>query len=136
MRELDINFIAILVAGIDGMIIGSLWYGPIFGKLWMKEVGKTEEDLREGFNPGKTYGLAALGHLVIAFVLAFLLDYVNAVTIIGAVMTAFWTWLGFVAATMFINHLFSGKSLKLYLLDSGYHLVVILTMSIILTIWV
>ena len=44
------------------------WYGPVFGKTWMRLVGVTEATLRENFNPAKTYG--------ITFVLAFLASYI------------------------------------------------------------
>lgn len=34
--ELHINFLAVLVAVFVNVIIGFLWYGPIFGKAWRK----------------------------------------------------------------------------------------------------
>jgi hypothetical protein len=39
MPEININFTAILVAVIANFIFGFLWYTPIFGKLWAKEMG-------------------------------------------------------------------------------------------------
>src|SRR6266498_2968533 len=33
------NYWAILVAVAATMVLGFLWYGPIFGKAWMKEMG-------------------------------------------------------------------------------------------------
>ena len=41
----DLNYLAILVAGISNMVIGFLWYGPIFGKMWMGLIGKTADEL-------------------------------------------------------------------------------------------
>ena len=35
----DINFWAVLVCAIVSMIVGSIWYGPLFGKLFMREMG-------------------------------------------------------------------------------------------------
>ncbi len=69
----EVNLLAVLVAGIVPMIIGALWYGPLFGKRWMALMETTEEELREGFNPLKTHGLGFLLSLVTAFVLAQLL---------------------------------------------------------------
>ena len=39
----EINYLAVIVAAIVGFSIGSLWYGPLFGKTWNREVGFREE---------------------------------------------------------------------------------------------
>ena len=69
----EVNLLAVLVAGIVPMIIGALWYGPLFGKRWMELMETTDEEVREGFNPLKTHGLGFLLSLVTAYVLAQLL---------------------------------------------------------------
>lgn len=48
-------------------------------------------------------------------------------------MTSFWSWLGFVAPVQFTEVLFSGKSTKLFLINTGYQLASLLAMAIILT---
>lgn len=30
---------AVLVCGVAALVIGSIWYGPLFGKAWMKIMG-------------------------------------------------------------------------------------------------
>lgn len=41
------NVKALLLAAVANMVIGSIWYNPkVFGTMWMKEIGKTEEDLK------------------------------------------------------------------------------------------
>jgi hypothetical protein len=135
MEHVDINYLAILVAGIIAMVIGSLWYGPILGKLWMREEGYSEEDLMKDFNPLKTYGLAFIGHIILAYVLARVIGYVGAISVVEGLRIAFLCWLGFVGATKMINYLFERKSIVLFLINSGYHLVVMLITSIILIIW-
>ena len=62
------SLLATLLATVLSFVLGGLWYGPVFGKAWMRLVGVTEATLRENFNPAKTYG--------ITFVLAFLASYV------------------------------------------------------------
>ena len=51
MAEVNINYLAVIVCGVISMIVGAMWYGPILGKLWMKQYGYTEEDLKKNFNP-------------------------------------------------------------------------------------
>ena len=36
---MEINYLAILVCGVVAMIIGSIWYGPLFGKAYMRVIG-------------------------------------------------------------------------------------------------
>ena len=135
MHLADVNYLAVLVSAIAAMFIGAIWYGPVFGKMWMGYMGKTEEQLKEGFNPAKTYGLAFLGHFVAIAMLALLFTYVEVNSFIGAVHTAFWTWLGFTFATNFITGLFEDKKFGLLIIDELYHLAVFLAAAIILFVW-
>lgn len=36
-----VNYLAILVAAVLSMVLGFLWYGPLFGKEWTKLMGVT-----------------------------------------------------------------------------------------------
>jgi len=39
MKELKINYLAVLVAVVLQFVLGFLWYGPLFGEPWMEMVG-------------------------------------------------------------------------------------------------
>ncbi|GMU95237.1 DUF1761 domain-containing protein [Ignavibacterium album] len=135
MNPVSINYLAVLLCGIISMIIGSVWYGPLFGKLWMKQYGFTEEDLKKDFNPAKTFGLAFVGHLVMALVLAYLISLTNAQSITDGLRVSLSCWLGFTAATMFVNSLFSRTTLTLFFIDSGYQIVNSIVFGLILILW-
>ncbi|QXP73228.1 DUF1761 domain-containing protein [Tenacibaculum sp. HL-MS23] len=62
------NFLICALAALVPMIIGFVWYGPLFGKAWMKEMGFTEESLKGG-NMLKIFGLSYVCSFLIAFVL-------------------------------------------------------------------
>lgn len=66
----DVNLFAVLVAGVIPMIVGSLWYGPLFGKRWLGMMEMTAEEVQEGFNPVRTYGVSILLSLLTAYILA------------------------------------------------------------------
>jgi hypothetical protein len=36
MNFASVNFLAILAAAVANLLLGFLWYGPLFGKPWMK----------------------------------------------------------------------------------------------------
>ena len=63
------NFIAILVAATVTLAIGFVWYHPkVFGTIWMRETGMTEEKMK-GANMVRTFTMAFIYAFLIAFVL-------------------------------------------------------------------
>jgi hypothetical protein len=63
------NFYAVLVAAFSSFIVGFVWYNPkVFGTIWMKETGMTEEKAQKG-NMAKIFGLT----FVFSFMLAFMM---------------------------------------------------------------
>jgi len=135
--EYAINYLAVLVAAIASMIIESLWYGPLFGKVWISLMGFTEEKIKEVKAKGmsKTYAVAFLGSLVTAYVLAHFAIRWGAAGVGGAFELAFWIWLGFIVTTMLGSVLWEGKPVKLYILNTVYYLVSFFVMAIILVSW-
>lgn len=135
MVDTDINYLAVLVCAVVPMLIGSMWYGPIFGKAWLAVVGKTEEDLKKDFNPAKTYGLTVVANFIVAYVLARIMGYAGASTIMDGLVISSLCWLGFVACVFYINNLFEQRPNKLLLINIFYHFAVLIVFSIILSVW-
>ncbi len=134
----SVNLLPVITATIASIIIGFLWYGPLFGKAWAKEMGWSDADMeakkKEG-NMGKSYGIMTAGSLVIAFVLA---QFIVSTSSIGAwdgAMVGFWAWLGFAVPLMLSSVLWEGKSWKLYQINIGYQLVTWFVMGAILGAW-
>lgn len=134
---MDVNYVAILVCGVAAMIIGSVWYGPLFGKTWTKLVGLTKEDFEKGKKTmPQTYGMMFAAALVTSFVLAVIIESVGVVPgPITGMMGAFWVWLGFVAAIKLSDVLFEKKPLKLYFIEIGYYFVFLMVAGAILGSW-
>lgn len=136
MIEINVNIWAVLVSSLILMVLGFLWYGPVFGKTWMKLSGITVKDIEDAKSQmSKTYALSTLGALVIAFVLAYFVQFMEARSAISGAMMGFWIWLGFVATTMLNSVLYESKSLTLYVLNTGYYLVALPVMGAILAVW-
>ncbi|MFD1019570.1 DUF1761 domain-containing protein [Thalassobacillus hwangdonensis] len=128
----SINYFAVLTAALSAFIIGGLWYSVLFAKPWMKENGLSEEDLRNG-KLGIIFGGSFLFSLIIAFVLVmFLGPERNAVIGASAGLMAGLFW---VAASFGITYLFERKSLRLFLINAGYHVVTYTVMGLILGAW-
>lgn len=119
----NINYIAIIVAAVAGMISGAVWYG-VFSKPWMKAAGVTEEQVQGG---GKAiYLVAILAQIIIAYMLSTLFGHFPSASLMDGVMAAFFLWLGFCLAPMAVNHRFQGKGWDLTAIDGGFWLVVFL----------
>ena len=123
----NLNYLAILVAAIAGMISGAVWYG-VFSNPWMKAVGYTETPQP---NP-KIYIVAIITQLIIATTMAILFSHFPEVGIGNGIFSAFFLWLGFCVAPMAVNHRFQDKGWDLTIIDGGYWLVVFLLHGAIL----
>jgi len=134
----NINYWAVLAAAIAGMVVGFLWYGPLFGKLWMGLMNfdkkKMKETKKKGM--GKTYVLAFLTSFIMSYVLAHFVFYLQAKNVMDGVILGFWLWIGFFATTQLGIVLWEGKPLKLYLVNTLHNLVTLAVMGAILAVWV
>lgn len=113
------NYLAVILAAMAGMMAGAAWYGAL-AKPWMKAVGMTEEPKQEA----KIYIFALISQFLIAYILAGLIGHIGTYTIWGGMLSALFCWAGFTFAPMMTNHRFQGAGWDLTLIDAGYWLVV------------
>jgi|SRR5579859_346021 len=137
MFLVHVNYLAVLLCGVLSMIVGSIWYGPLFGKEWMKMVGMTRQKptKAEKSMMGPKMGMMFVSSLLMAYVLAHFIWYAapGSVTLVIAVKTAIWAWLGFVLTAYFSKYLFSAdkQQPKLLAIETGYYLVTLIGMGVI-----
>lgn len=135
---IEVNYLALLVAGVAAMAVGFLWYSPVlFAKPWMKLMGYTKESMeKEKQAMGKTYMISFLATLVMGYMLAHVMalsiSYFNYPVLQAGLTTAFWMWLGFVAPVQLTDVLFGSKKWNLFFINTGYQLVSLLTMGLVL----
>jgi len=124
----EVNTLGVIIAAVAGMIIGALWYGPLFGKVWVR-LSNVNPDTMDKSKMGLRYLGAFIGTLVMAYVLANVIEGF-AVEEFGDALEAGCTmWFGFIAPVTLGGVLWGGKSFKLWLLDNAYYLVVLLVMA-------
>jgi Protein of unknown function (DUF1761) len=137
MTDAYINYWAVIVSAVAQMVIGSLWYGPLFGKMWMAEMNYTSEKMasmkQKGM--GMLYAAQAVGSLVTAYVLAHFVDYLAVTTIGGALQLALWIWLGFFVTTALGLVLWEGRSKTFFYVNVAYHLISLAVVASILAVW-
>ncbi len=128
---IQVNLMAVVISAIAAMVVGFLWYGPLFGKTWMKLTGMamTAESKKQA---PKMYGVMFVGAIIEAYVLSHFVHYAGAYTLVDGAKTGLWAWLGFVAPVMLGNYMFTKKPMHLYVLDAGFALANLLVMGAII----
>ena len=143
----EVNLLAVLVAGIVPMIVGALWYGPLFGKRWLQLMETTAEEIQEkGINPLKTYGVSFLLALVTAFILAQLFagmgGAARVVSIAGksgdalaGVYLALMTLIAFILPVGYQSVAYEDRKAGLFWLNLGHNGVALLGQAVIVAVW-
>lgn len=126
----DVNLLAVFLATLSSFVIGGIWYGPLFGKAWMAAHDFTPEQLRQGFNPVRTYG--------ITFVIGLVTAYTGAMFIGSGVAWSTGALYGLVAGGVWVagsiatNYQFENTGPLLLMINGGYHAVRLAAMGAIL----
>jgi len=129
---MQLHWLGILVAAVAGFAVGGLWYGPLFGKPWMKARGFTPESAKQGVNMPLIFGLTFVLNLVAAAVLDHVFGTYGAIDLGLALMVSGGIAIGFVVTSIGVNYLFSRMPRALFLIDAGYWIVIYLVMGAIL----
>jgi Protein of unknown function (DUF1761) len=131
--EADVNYLAVILAGLSSQPLGFLWYGPLFSKRWMEARGYEEGSMEGGDNPG-IYALALLFALVIAYSMARLVDMVGADSVGDCLAIALFVWVGFAGSVMAVQGIFNHAPSRVnsFLIEGGYQLASFLLMGLII----
>ena len=138
MFNIEVNYLAILVAAVANMAVGFLWYSPVlFGKPWMKLMGLTAKHMAAAKKKmGMMYAISFIATIVTAYVLSVVVQTVQALSMVEGLQLAGLLWLGFVGPVQMTDVIFGGKPWKLFFINTGYQLAGLLVMGAILVLWV
>lgn len=130
----DINWLAVAVATLSTMVVGSIWYTPkVFGNYWMRVAKVT---------PGSTKNAVVpiLITLVVSFISAWVLagasflsySFYGGSFLSNALLTALILWGGFTAARFITHDAFEGRPVGLTILNCVHELVTFMVMALII----
>lgn len=127
-----VNWLAVVVAAASGFAIGSLWYGPLFGKAWMSLTGMTKEKGAQA-NMAVTFGGAYVLNFIAAAGIATVSgDHTGVMFALHVgLLGAFF----FVAPALGVIYLFEQQPFRLWLINAGYQLVNFAAMGAIIGAW-
>ncbi len=134
--EFVINYWAVIGAAAANMVVGMLWYGPVFGKVWRNLMGFTPESMKAmPLTPLQATFGGVITALLMSYVLAYVAIAFDGTTLSDALMMAFFMWLGFIAPVMAHTFLWEGRSFKLFAFNAAAGLVSMVAMSLVLVLW-
>jgi hypothetical protein len=159
---MEINFYALFAAALSTLVVGFIWYNPkVFGTIWMKESGMTEEKMK-GANMILIFGTSVIYAFFIAFILqmltihqfgalgmiggnvadaspsyvAFMADYGNAFRSFGhGALHGFMAGLFLALPIIGTNALYERRSWKYTLITGGFWIVCFMIMGGIICAW-
>lgn len=143
--EIPINWLAILAAVVASFVIGSLWYGPLFGKVWQKAVGFGEDFKPSGKEIARGSLMSIAGALLMAYVLTHSVHvWRPSIWNYGedfaphhyGFFAGLFTWIGFIVPTLLNGVAYERKSWKLFGINAGYQFVMLQAMAMILAFWI
>jgi hypothetical protein len=138
--DLGINYVAVLVATVANFFVGYLWYTPLFGKAWAKELGMDTNGKPTSGQMARGLSMGLIGNFLLAYVFAHnnaawsFVPGMNQMPVGGSIaMAAVFTWLGFYLPVDMNAVAWEGKSWKLFFINTSYHLVILVVAATILT---
>src|SRR3989344_6144047 len=118
-------YVQILVCAIASMAVGFIWYAPpVFGNMWMKWTGLDPKKMESGKKKMPVMMIVQfIFAVVLATIMSMMLTETAVATVTEGLSLGFWLWLGFVTTVLIGSVLWEGKPVKLFVLNSAYHLV-------------
>lgn len=117
-----INWLAVGLGTLAFFAVGAIWYTALFGKIWQREVGLSDEQLKGGANMPLIFGTCLLLEFIIVLTLGHLFAFLQPGNH-AKMMMAIGFGLAIMAPAIGINYLYMRKSLKLWLIDAGHFVV-------------
>ncbi len=144
MPPIYLNGLAIAAAAVSIIAIGFLWYGPLFGAAWMKEMGVAPD-----FKPNpallkRAMLLMMAGALLTSIALACGIEICrpsiwragnDAASVIYGLCVALGAWAGFCVPMLLGGVAWENRSWKWFGINAAYHFVTLLTAAMLLAYW-
>jgi hypothetical protein len=136
---MEINIVAVLIAVVVNFFLGFLWYTPLFGKAWAREMGFDNTVKPTGAQMGKGLTLNLIGNFLLVYVFAhnigawsFVPDMEKMSAVEQILNAVVFTWLGFFVPVDLNTVAWEMKSWKLFAINTGYHFLILLVAAVIL----
>jgi hypothetical protein len=141
MPDIQINFLALAICTLAGFFLSYAWYTPLFGKAWAKEMGFDPDEKSPSSKLIKSLSLTVVSVFLMSLVLAnniaawtpstWGISEANLAKPAQAFQAGLFTWLGFFVSNLLLGVAWEKRSWKLFAIDAGYYLVLMLLIAFI-----
>ncbi len=128
------NYAAVIVAAIAYWLLGAVWFGVLFSKPWMDYEHMTVEQAKS-INPVLPYVISFVLNLLIAFVLAQLIQWRSAYTASRGAAVGAILWIGILGPITFTTYMYEMRPKELFAINEFYPLAGLILMGTILGAW-
>ncbi len=129
-----LNWVAVVVATLIAMVVGSVWYSPgLFGNAWMKSIGMKKKDFMNGSM--QPIVLAVVSSFVTAVALGVLLQVLELNTVWQGATFGILVALAFLATNKIMQAQFEKRPLSYNVVTSSADVVTFALMSAVLAVW-
>jgi hypothetical protein len=133
--DVQVNLWGVLLAAVASMAVGSVWYARgVFGGTWMKLVKLDQAKMKDKALPAlaTAFLLSLLTAYVLAHVSYLSYKFFGGSFLSDSLSTAFWLWLGMVAARIITHDVFEQRRKKLSALTIANELVTLMAMGLVI----
>ena len=134
MKNLTINWLAVLVCAVMAQIIGIVWYVIVFNTQWMSLNGFTMEAIKDRAS-NTPYLISFIASLIQAFVLAWLFTKLKVENVKDGLMYGLVIGFGFIVLNFLTLNMFSFRPIALALIDAGNDTLAVGVFGAILGYW-
>ena len=133
------NWLAIIVAGLAYFVLGALWYSALFQKPWMAGHGisrptSDDEKAKMKKQMPAMFSITLLMNLAMAMIIGMCVMSFGSVKCVAGIKLGL-ALSGVAVIPMVMSYLYLMKPVKVWIIDAAYHIVSIVLMTIILSVW-
>lgn len=141
---MEIHFLPVLVCAIISLILGSVWYGPLFGKLWMRTIKADPECMTDPIKrkeaQKKALPLYILQFILSLFEIWVLAHFISGWSDVSPLESSLWIWAAFVMPTVAGASMWGGDTSRKdawnrFWLTAGFQLILFIVFALILSVW-
>jgi hypothetical protein len=139
MEDFPISMTAIIIATVANFFLSFLWYAPLFGRAWARELGLDTSNKPTGGQMAKGLIFTFIGNLLLAFVFAhnnaawtFVPGIKEMSPVQNIMNSVVFTWLGFFVPGELSRVGWEGRSWKFFFINTGYYFMMLLVAAVIL----
>ena len=133
----ELNWSAIIVAGVATFMLGGLWYTALFGKTWQRLHGYSDQQLaqmRSTRPPPVFFGTMIACYLIVAFIVAIIAQLAGVHSASSGALLGLLVWI-VVAAVGVTGHIASHWPMSAFAIDALYQLIYLVMTGAIIGAW-